>query len=79
VAVGEPVCAVGIYNEMRRGLLPPGRGRTPNRLLRGSVEQIEDKSRRAFFRNLIGSLVALVIIHAATYGVMQAYLRAAPG
>ncbi len=79
VAVGEPVCAVGIYNEMRRGLLPPGRGRTPNRLLRGSVEQIEDKSRRAFLRNLIGSLVALVIIHTAIYGVMQAYLRAAPG
>jgi len=78
VDVGEQVCAIGVYNELRRGLLPPGRGRTPNRLIRGSADQIEHKSRTAVFRNLAGSLVALVIIHAAIYGVMQAYLRAAP-
>jgi hypothetical protein len=78
VGVGEQVCAVGVYNEMRRGLLPPGRGRTPNRLIRGLADQIEQKSRSAFYRNLVGGLLALVIIHAAMYGVMQAYLGVAP-
>ena len=77
VDVGEQVCAIGVYNEMRRGLLPPGRGRTPNRLIRGSADQIEHKSRSAFYRNLVGSLFALVIIHGAIYGVMLAHLRAA--
>lgn len=77
VGVGDQVCALGVYNEMRRGLLPPGRGRTPNRLIRGSADQIEQKSRSAFYRNLVGSLLALIIIHAVIYGVMQAYLGAA--
>jgi hypothetical protein len=77
VDVGEQVCAIGVYNEMRRGLLPPGRGRTPNRLIRGSADQIEHKSRSTFYRNLVGSLFALVIIHAAIYGVIQAHLGVA--
>ena len=37
VAVGEPVCAIGTYDEMRRGLIPPGRSRSPNRLICGSA------------------------------------------
>jgi len=79
VAVGEQVCVIGVYDEMRRGLLPPKPGRNPNRLIRGSADQIEQKSRSSLFRNLIGSLVALIVIHAAIYGVMQAYLHSPEG
>jgi hypothetical protein len=74
VYVGDEVCAIGVYNEMKRGLLPP-KGRQPNRLLRGSAEQIEQASRRSFWRMLIGGLVVLVIVHAVAYGLMQAYLH----
>jgi hypothetical protein len=73
VGVGEQVCVIGVYHEMNRGLLPPAGSGKPNRLIRGSADQVEQKSRSAFFRNLVGSLVALVVIHAGVYGVMQAY------
>jgi len=79
VGVGEQVCVIGVYDEMRRGLLPPKPGRSPNRLIRGSADQIEQKSRSSLFRNLIGSLVALIVIHVAIYGMMQAYLHSPEG
>jgi hypothetical protein len=75
VGVGEQVCVIGVYHEMNRGLLPPAGSGKPNRLIRGSAEQVEQKSRSAFFRNLAGSLLALVVIHAGVYAVMQAYLH----
>lgn len=75
VAVGEEVCAIGIYDERRRGLLPRSRGRQPNRLIRGAPDEIIRSSRASFVRNLVGGLIALIVIHAALYGVMQAYLR----
>lgn len=73
VAVGEMVCAIGTYDELRHGLIPPGRGRNPNRLIRGSAEQVEQKLRGSARRHLIGGLLALVIIHGAVYGLMQAH------
>ncbi len=75
VGVGEQVCVIGVYHEMNRGLLPPAGSGKPNRLIRGSADQVEQKSRSAFFRNLAGSLLALVVIHAGVYAVMQAYLH----
>jgi hypothetical protein len=63
VDVGEHVCAIGIYNEMRRGLLPPRGSTSPNRLLRGTAEQIQKRSRAAMFQNFVGGLVGLAVIH----------------
>jgi hypothetical protein len=79
VDVGEEVCVIGIYDEMKRGLLPPGRGRHPNRLLLGSIDAIARQLRGSILRNVIGSLVALVVIHAVIYGAMQIYLRSPEG
>ena len=75
VNVGEHVCAIGIYNEMKRGLLPPRGSTTPNRLLRGTAEQIEKRSRAAVWQNIVGSLIALVIVHAAILLVSQVFLH----
>lgn len=75
IGVGEQVCVIGVYSEMKRGLLPPAGSGKPNRLIRGSADQVEQRSRSAFFRNLLGSFLALVVIHAGVYGVMQAYLH----
>jgi hypothetical protein len=75
VNVGEHVCAIGIYNEMKRGLLPPRGSTTPNRLLRGTAEQIEKRSRAAIWQNIVGSLIALVIVHAAILLVSQVFLH----
>ena len=75
VHIGDRVCAVGTYNELQRGLLPKGRGSTPNRLIRGSAEDLAKKSRGSMARQFFGGLLVLIIANAAVYGVMQAYLR----
>ena len=41
VNIGDKVCAVGTYNELQQGLLPKGRGSTPNRLIRGSARSTQ--------------------------------------
>ena len=73
VEIGEQVCAIGIYNESMRGLLPPKGSSTPNRLLRGTPEQIETLSRTKVFQNTIGGLIGLLVIHGAIWGVTQIY------
>jgi hypothetical protein len=75
VAVGESVCAIGIYNELRGGLLPPRGSTQPNRLIRGTAEALEKKSRAALQGNLFGGLFFLVMAHLVTFGIMQIYLH----
>ncbi|MCE9525792.1 MAG: ankyrin repeat domain-containing protein [Planctomycetales bacterium] len=75
VAAGDTVCAIGRYNELQRGLLPKGRGSTPNRLIRGSAEDVVKKARGSMVSQFFGGLIALVIANAAVYGAMQAYLH----
>lgn len=73
VEIGQTVCAIGRFNELKGGLLPVRGSATPNRLIRGTAEEFEKKSRSSIVSYLIGGLVALVIVHGATFGVMQAY------
>jgi hypothetical protein len=75
VHIGEDVCAIGIYNEMKRGLLPPRGSPSPNRLLRGTAEQIEKRSRAAVWQNIVGGLIGLVVVHAVILIVMQVFLH----
>ena len=77
VAVGDIVCAIGTYNELQRGLLPKGRGSTPNRLICGSAEDVVKKARGSMVSQFFGGLIALVIANAAVYGAMQAYVHSA--
>lgn len=75
VAVGETVCVIGTYNELQRGLLPKRGGSTPNRLIRGSAEDVAKNSRTAMVSRFFGGLIVLVIANAAVFGIMQLYLR----
>ncbi len=73
VPVGEQVCAIGIYDEMRRGLVPPPGSTKPNRLLRGTADQIEAQLRRKVVAQLLAGLIGLAIIHAAIFAVIALY------
>jgi hypothetical protein len=75
VAVGETVCAIGTYNELQRGLLPKRGSSTPNRLIRGSAEDVAKKARGSMVSRFWGGLIVLVIANAAVFGAMQLYLR----
>ncbi|MFN0019521.1 MAG: hypothetical protein ACKVP0_14775 [Pirellulaceae bacterium] len=75
VAVGETVCVIGIYNELQRGLLPKKGSSTPNRLIRGSAEEVAKKARSAIASQFFGGLIVLVLANAVIFGAMQIYLR----
>jgi hypothetical protein len=75
VEIGETVCVIGTYNELQRGLLPKKGGSTPNRLIRGSAEDVAKKARGSMFSRFFGGLIVLAIANAAVFGVMQLYLR----
>ena len=75
VVVGHDVCAIGRYDERRGGLLPKPGSSTPNRLVFATAETLIKKSQSAIGGLLIGGLVGLAVVHAATYGIMQAYLH----
>lgn len=75
VEIGETVCVIGTYNELQRGLLPKKGGSTPNRLIRGSAENVAKKARGSMFSRFFGGLIVLAIANAAVFGVMQLYLR----
>lgn len=75
VHVGDDVCAIGIYNELKRGLLPPRGSTTPNRLLRGTAEQIEKGSHAAVWQNVIGGLIALAVVHGVILLATQVFLH----
>ena len=73
VPVGTEVCAIGIYNEALGGLVPSGKSGPPNRLIRGTAEQIVNRSWKAIFRNFWGGFIGLLVIHGAILGVMAIY------
>jgi hypothetical protein len=73
VVVGHEVCAIGRYDERRGGLLPKPGSMTPNRLLFGTAQTLIKQSQASIGSMLIGGLIGLVIVHAATYGILQAY------
>ncbi len=75
VGVGEEVCVIGVYNEMRSGLLPRGRSGPPNRLLRGSPEKLDAQLRLTFYSMLIGGAIGLLVINAGIALVMMLYQR----
>jgi hypothetical protein len=75
VHIGQEVCAIGRFDAVRGGLVPARGSTTPNRLIRGTAEKIINRSRSSVTSHLIGGIVALVIVHAATFGIMQAYIR----
>ncbi|MGC4005021.1 MAG: ankyrin repeat domain-containing protein [Pirellulales bacterium] len=72
---GESVVVIGVYDEMRGGLVPPGRGGPPNRLFRDTLEARREKASRAVVSNLLGGLFGLVAIHAVIFGVMWVFLH----
>lgn len=73
IDVGEPVCVIGKYNELRQGLLPEPGSTQPNRLIRGTLEELEKKSRSSLYSRLLGGLLVLIIVNAAAYGVTYLY------
>lgn len=73
VPVGAEVCAIGVYDEISRGLLPPPGTLSPTRLIAGTAGQIAAGSRTKAVSNLIGALVFLAIVHAVIFGVIWAY------
>ncbi len=75
VHIGQEVCAIGRYDALRGGLVPARGSTTPNRLIRGTADKIIARSRSSVSSHLIGGLIALVIVHAGTFGIMQAYIR----
>jgi hypothetical protein len=75
VLVGETVCVIGTYNELQRGLLPKKGSSTPNRLIRGTAEQVAKKARGSILSRFFGGLIVLAIANGAVYGAMQAYLH----
>ncbi|MCA9014735.1 MAG: hypothetical protein KDA77_05315 [Planctomycetaceae bacterium] len=73
IDVGESVCLIGKFSEMQQGLLPEPGSSHPNRLIRGTLEQLEQKSRRSFFSRLLGGALVLIIVNAAVYGMTLLY------
>jgi hypothetical protein len=73
VKVGEKVCAIGVYSGQRQGLIPGGLGADKFiKLIRGTATNIERNLRRTAFWRFVGGVIALVVVHAVAYGVMQA-------
>jgi hypothetical protein len=76
VKVGENVCAIGIYSGQRGGLIPAGLGADHFiKLIRGRAVDIERLSRGAAIGRFFGGLIFLVLVNAATYGVLLAARR----
>ncbi|MCA9023035.1 MAG: hypothetical protein KDA74_22955, partial [Planctomycetaceae bacterium] len=73
IDVGEPVCVIGKFNESQQGLLPAAGSTQPNRLIRGTLEALEKKSRSSFYSRLLGGLVVLIIVNAVVYGMTHLY------
>jgi len=73
VRVGEKVCAIGIYSQARGGLTPGGIGLDKFiKLMRGNLDTALAKARGSVFSHIIGGLFVLVLVNAATYGVLMA-------
>jgi hypothetical protein len=73
VRVGDTVCAIGIYNSAKGGLVPGGLGADRFiKLIRGRLADVERQARNSTFARFFGGLIALALINAATYGVMMA-------
>jgi len=73
VKVGENVCAIGVYNGERRGLIPGGIGADHFiKLIRGKPEKIEGQSRTSVLGNVFGGLLGLVVLHLIAIGVKAA-------
>ncbi|PQO33059.1 hypothetical protein [Blastopirellula marina] len=71
VEVGETVVVFGIYDEMRRGLLPPHGTLNPNRLMIGTAEEVEGRLRTSMLSFSIGGLLFLILVHAAFYFALK--------
>ncbi len=73
VRAGEKVCAIGIYSAARGGLIPGGLGADHFiKLMRGGIDAAERRARGSVFSHLLGGLIVLVVVNAATYGVVMA-------
>jgi hypothetical protein len=71
VPVGAEVCAIGRYDQARRGLLPLPNQQTPNRLLSGAAVLNADRSRRSMVRRMVGGLIVLAITQAVLFGIVR--------
>jgi hypothetical protein len=73
VKVGDQVCAIGIYNAFKQGLVPGGLGADHFiKLVRGRLDQVERAARSTTLSRFFGGLIFLAIFNAATYGVTMA-------
>ncbi|MCC9606537.1 ankyrin repeat domain-containing protein [Blastopirellula sp. JC732] len=72
VPVGAEVCAIGIYDEVSRGLLPPPGTMTPNRLIKGTAAEIASGAFGKVISNIVGAIIFLAIVHAVIFGVIWA-------
>ena len=62
--VGEQVCAIGIYNAFKQGLVPGGLGADHFiKLVRGKLEQVERTARSTMLSRLFGHSFAVVTDH----------------
>ncbi len=64
---------MGIYNEALGGLVPPSKSGPPNRLIRGTADEILSRSWKGIFRNFWGGFIGLLVIHGVILGIMALY------
>ncbi|GAA4431745.1 hypothetical protein [Bremerella cremea] len=71
VEPGTQVVVFGIYDEARRGLMPPKGSMYANRLRPGTPEKVEGQLRTKMLANAIGALIVLALLHGGVYLAMQ--------
>jgi hypothetical protein len=73
VKPGDAVCAFGIYSGDKRGLTPGGLGADHFiKLIRGKPEVIEAEARGRVWKNIVGGILALIVVHAGAYALLLA-------
>lgn len=71
VAIGTEVCAFGLYDQAKGGLIRRPGSMTANRLLRGSADAVEKQLRGKLIANGLGGLIVLLLVHGAILGAIS--------
>jgi hypothetical protein len=71
---GEPVIALGVYQETAGALVTrTGTNLQRLKLMRGDIAQLVEKTARSRRAMILGGLIALVIIHGIAFGLLWLY------
>lgn len=73
VPVGQQVCAFGVYDQARGGLIRRPGSMTANRLVQGSADAVEKQLRSKLIANGLGGLIVLLLVHGAIFGAHTVY------